>query len=164
MSMFDAITIPIIFFLVFVVVGITYWAESQFVTIFAPMNATMNSSFQGLYNQFVGVTDFGLSTLNLVVIGVIFVIAYMGLMYAAAVYAHPAYFVILLFLGAGIVVVWYAMDSGLTNIISIPTIGTFFDPVKMSWFYVLRNNMYLLIALIAGGMIFALYFKAGREA
>lgn len=163
MSMFDAITIPIIFFLVFVVVGITYWSESQFATIFAPMNATMNASFQALATQFFSITDFGLSTLNVVIIGLIFVIAYMALLYAAAVYAHPAYFVILMFLGAGIVVIWYAMDIGLTNIISIPSIGVFFDPVKMSWFYVLRNNMYMLIALIAGAMIFALYFKAGRE-
>lgn len=163
MSLFDAITIPIIFFLLFIVVGVVYYEMATFKTAFQPYNASFNNSTRAIYDKFIEVHEYEQSTLNFTIIGIILVIIYIALVMAAIVYAHPGYFVILLFLGGGVVYAWYAMDNGITNVLSIPGIGSYFDPVSMDMFYVIRNNMYLLISIIIGAMVFALYFKAGNN-
>lgn len=163
MSVYDALTIPILFFVLMIVVGMTYYQSDIFIGIFQDYNDTMNNDSQYLYGKFMGINDFSLDMLNYTVVGMIFMLIYMSLVFAAIVYAHPGYFLILVFLGAAIVFVWYMLNSGLDTVIAAPEFNVHFDATAMSWFYVVKENMYLLICVVLAALFVALYHKGGAQ-
>jgi hypothetical protein len=163
MSLFDALTIPLAFFLLFLVVGVVYYETAMFKSVFNSTNATMSDQSQAIYAQYLDMNTFTLDTMNYIIVGVIFMMILISLLMAAIVYAHPGYFPILIFLAAGCVVVWFALNGALDKVLAMSWLAPYFDPTLMSWFFVLKNNMYTIISVIVAALIFALFMKGGNQ-
>lgn len=161
MSLFDALFIPIFFFMLFLVIGVTYYTTDIFMGVWADFNSTMSPQAQNISQQFLDNNTFQLHVMDIIVVGVVFFMAFIALMYAAMINAHPAFILVILFMAAGIIYMWSMMEAGLDQIITLPEFAADFNPADMPYFYFIKENMYAFVAVLVGALIFALYYKGG---